>query len=68
MSLPSGFLPRKYSSRMPGFATGSKVGFGMKRLILPPTSRRFLPSTIAHCMQRFWSFFGTWRMKASSAS
>ena len=34
MSL-AGDRPRKYSSRQPGLAIGSNVGFGMKRLTLP---------------------------------
>ena len=37
-----GLRPRKYSSSAPGLETGSNVGFGMKRLILPPTSSRCL--------------------------
>ncbi|MCW2933556.1 MAG: hypothetical protein JWM19_4518 [Actinomycetia bacterium] len=32
--------------------TGSKVGFGMNLFTLPPTSRRVLPSSCAHCMAR----------------
>ena len=36
----------------PGLATGSNVGFGMKRLTLPPTSSRCLPSISAHCIAR----------------
>ena len=47
-----GLRPRKYSSIAPGLATGSNVGFGMKRLILPPTSSRVLPSIWAHCIVR----------------
>ncbi len=52
MSWALGFRPRKYWSRLPGRATGSKVGLGMNRLTVPPTSRRFLPSISAHCMAR----------------
>ncbi len=33
--LPSGFPLRKYSSWAPGFATTSKVGFGMYSLTVP---------------------------------
>ena len=68
MSLASGLRPRKYSSRLPGRATGSNVGFGMKRLTLPPTSSRCFPLSSAHCMQRLCIAGSTWRMNASVAS
>ncbi len=54
-SAPRGLRPRKYSSSAPGFPTGSKVGFGMNRFTLPPTSSRCLPSSCAHWMARFLS-------------
>ena len=62
-----GLRPRKYSSMAPGLATGSNVGFGMKRLILPPTSGRVLPSIWAHCMVRFANSGARWRVNASVA-
>ena len=68
MPLPSGFRPRKYSSRQPGFATGSKVGFGMKRLTFPPTSRQRRPPTSAQSIARFFMRRSMCRVKASSAS
>ena len=52
MSFDPGFLPRKYSSRLPGLATGSKSGLGMNRFTLPPTRSRRLPLMSAHCMAR----------------
>ena len=58
-SWPPVFLPRKYVSRLPGRAMGSHVGLGMNRLTAPDTNRRFLPPTLAHCMQRFCMSFGT---------
>ncbi len=61
-------LARKYESRQPGLATGSKVGFGMNRLTLPPTRSRFLPSISAHCIARRRISLGMNRMNASSAS
>ncbi len=67
-SMPPAFLPRKYSSRLPGRAMGSKVGFGMNLLTLPPTSSRRLPPTSAHCMHRLAMAGSMWRVKASSAS
>ena len=50
MPSPLGLRPRKYSSSAPGLEIGSNVGFGMKRLTLPPTSSRCLPSISAHCI------------------
>jgi hypothetical protein len=68
MSCDWGFRPRKYSSRLPGLATGSKVGFGMNRLILPPTNRRWRPLISAHCMARLAIFGSIKRVKASVVS
>ncbi|MCI0441207.1 MAG: transposase [Chloroflexi bacterium] len=45
-----------------------RVAYRMKRLRRPPTSRRFLPPTSAHCMQRLRMEGSMWRVKASSAS
>ena len=49
---PFGLRPRKYCSRLPGAESMSNVGFGMKRLIFPPTSNIWRPFTSAHCIQR----------------
>lgn len=68
MSLPSGLRPRKYWSREPGFATGSKVGLGMKRWIFPQITSRLRPSTVARWIALFASLRSMWRVKASSAS
>ena len=62
MSWAPGFRPRKYSIRLPACATGSKVGFGMNRLIFPPTKSRTRPSTSAHCIARFAMAGSMWRV------
>ncbi len=62
MSLASGLRPRKYSSRLPGLATGSNRGLGMNRLIFPPTSSRFRPLISAHCMARLAMAGSMWRV------